>query len=166
MQGWEDTHGYGYMALGCSVTNNRAGAYVGPFHRWQNLHLTIIWVFPVVTTIPQRIIKYLPANLHISARLIRFIVIAIFGEGKNSGVIGKVAVSIRVIHMYLIEGSWWETWTFSIMAKVGSIPERGFESDLARGACSPRHSRTVTPYLHYRNIFGSDSRSGRYEVLV
>lgn len=37
--------------------------------------------------------------------------IAIFGEGKggggeqNSGVIGKVAVSIRVIHMYLIEGS-------------------------------------------------------------
>lgn len=37
--------------------------------------------------------------------------IAIFGEGKrggggeqNSGVIGKVAVSIRVIHMYLIEG--------------------------------------------------------------
>lgn len=31
-----------------------------------------------------------------------------------------------------------------MMAKVGSIPERGFESDLARGACSPRHSRTVT----------------------
>lgn len=30
MQGWEGTHGYGYMALGCSVTNNRAGAYVGP----------------------------------------------------------------------------------------------------------------------------------------
>lgn len=45
MQGWEDTHGYGYMALGCSVTNNRAGAYVGPFHRWQNLHLTIILGF-------------------------------------------------------------------------------------------------------------------------
>lgn len=27
------------------------------------------------------------------------------------------------------------------LAKLGSIPEREFESDLARGACSPRHLR-------------------------
>lgn len=52
---------------------------------------------------------YLPANLHISARLIRFIVISNIrcrrGEGgQNSGVIGEVVVSIRVIYMYLIDG--------------------------------------------------------------
>lgn len=33
-----------------------------------------------------------------------------------------------------------------MIAKLGSIPEKGFESDLARGACSPRHSRTRSTY--------------------
>lgn len=55
--------------------------------------------------------------------------------------IGKVAICIRVIHAYLIEGFkivlMGKHGLHSTIAKLGSIPERRFESDLARSACSP-----------------------------
>lgn len=76
------------MALGCSVANNRAGAYVGPISQITELtpyRLNSYLGFPVVTTIPHRTIKYLPANLHITVRLIRFKLIEIFVAAGGGG---------------------------------------------------------------------------------
>lgn len=168
------------MALGCSVTNNRAGAYVGPvLHTDDRTYTLIIKIdtpfkncsgFPIVSTIPQRIIKYLPADLHISARLIRFIGTAIFGGGWWNG---ELAVSIRVIHMYLIEGSrlsGWERWPSSTSSETWVDSREGvrIRSRSWRVQSPPLEIvHTVTPYyLHCRKMFGSDSRSGWYEVLI
>lgn len=53
-----------------------------------------------------------------------------------------------------------------MIAKLGSIPEKGFESDLARGACSPRHSRTVRSYgVTYTMEKYSEAIPGRDSII-
>lgn len=145
MQGWEDTHGYGYMALGCSVTNNRAGAYVGPFHRWQNLHLTIIWgFFPSLRlslkgSLPAKQLTYIrqadPFHSDSNIRCRR-------GEGGR--IVGYICTYLRIIDGKEGLSLWWQKWVDS---------REGLESDLARGACSPRHSSTVRLWKNIRKRF-------------